>query len=179
MMFAFFHPYKILILIFALQNFINTKPKGKKSNSTKSVTNKLPDEILKVFNSTKQECINEILLIYQSDYKEQVTNPYSLLELQSKSLNKTMNQVTKKLSKYAFYEQKNFTGIRWTDPKLLNVNGEVKKMVQGYLQQISEHFESKYFNCKGNLPEFIVENYQNFFKKINEIKKMFSKFELF
>ena len=56
--------------------------------------------------------MNDINQIYKKDFKEALINTYKLLSNKEKSLNKIISQINKKLTKYDFYEQKNFTGMR-------------------------------------------------------------------
>jgi hypothetical protein len=86
-------------------------------------------------------------------------------------------QISKKLNKYNFYETKNFTGIRWINPK--SFPGEMKKLLENHFNQIVNYFENKYFNCRSSVPEFILENYNFVFNKLNEVKRIFSKFYIF
>jgi hypothetical protein len=183
---------KLVLLIFLFQ-IINSKSSERKARDSQSQLNnnnknstqtlkKLPDDIEAVFrhvvDNKSRECMNEILFIYKKDYKEiNTVKANRTLLNQEKFLNRTFVQISKKLNKYNFYEAKNFTGIRWVDPK--SYPGEMKKLLENYFQHVASYFEKKYFNCQNSVPEFIIENYNLFFAKINEIKKIFSKFHLF
>jgi len=149
-------------------------------NSDKKVKS-LPDDLDNAFRNLvdmkSKDCVNEIALIVKKDYKESFLNPYKVLANQEKYLNKTLTQISKKLTKYNFLEQKNFTGIRWINPK--SFSGEIKRLVELNFIHIIEYFEKNYYNCKNTVTEFILENFQYFFSKINEIKKIFQKFYLF
>lgn len=187
---------KLGVLIFLFQ-IINSKSSEKSSEkktreiqsqlknnfkNSPSTIKKLPDDIETVFrhvvDNKSKECMNEVLFVYKKDYKEFSTfNSNKTFYNQEKYLNRTLGIVSKKLNKYNFYETKNFTGIRWVEIK--SYPGEMKKLLETYFQHVANYFEKKYFNCQNSIPELIIDNYNLFFSKINEIKKHFSKFHMF
>lgn len=143
---------------------------------------RLPEEITQtiasLLNPESKECMSEIILIHRKDFlNSNQTNPYRSHANQEKYLNRTLIQVVRRINKYSFYANKNFTGIRWVDPK--NYNGEVRKLMQNYIQHISTYFEKNFFDTKSAVPEVILEQYQFFYNKFIELKKTFGKFYLF
>lgn len=181
-----FYLLKVVIFFYMFDLINNTKlPEKKFSYIT---PNNLPDELekhmLSLTNVKSKECLIEITLIHKKDFKDPFVIPYKNNKTLSTNLkeidnffNKTNKQLIKKTNKYSFLENKNFTGIRWVNPKTMQ--GEMKKLLQNYIQQLAEFFEKNYFNCKNTLPEFVFENFQFFFSKINEIKKIFKNYYLF
>jgi len=196
----------IILSIFKLINQIESnKQKEKKisKESLKYLSNNFPDELedLKKVITKKEskDCFNEILLIYRKDFLTNGgKNPYNSKnnQISEKYFQKASNKIWKKLNKISFLESKNFTGIRWIDFRSSN-NTELKRMMDHHLQMLSESFQKIYSNIKNNekpknisdgnstifmnLPEIIVDSYQFFYLKINELKKFFSssKFYLF
>jgi hypothetical protein len=190
-----------MLVLFLIFNIVTlTKlPEQKKSSAqpgerkSKSIPDDMEAILKSLIDSKSKECLNELLNIYKKDYKQLNSNsnsnlntnntlanstiPYRILPNQEKFLNRTSNQITKKLNKYNFLEGKNFTGIRWVNPK--DNKQELKKMLDFHLQHITEYYERNFYNCKNTVPEFVFENYQFFFQKIVEVKKIFQKFNLF
>ncbi len=162
-----------ILVIFYLFNFT----KLKKSSNRTNIPDELENSINTILDHRNKECIEEIGIIYKKDFKSSPIFPYQNISNQEKTLNRTLTRINKRLNKYNFYEGKNFTGIRWIDTK--SYNGEIKRIVEENLGNIIEFFEGKYIDCKNTLPEIIIENYQLFFNKVNEIKKVFQKFYLF
>lgn len=194
--------FVILLLYIHITN-INSKQKDKKihtkpKDSLKYLISKNhPDELQEIskiiVDKKTKDCFSEILQIFQKDFGGSKINPYTLknLKLTEKYFNKTNTQILKKLNKINFYENKNFTGVRWLEIKQNN-RSEIKHMINNHLTFLSDYIEKTYTKCPDskhkknyfnngmpNLPEIIVDNYQFFYNKITEIKKYFSKFYFF
>jgi len=197
----------ILLSIFILINK-SQSTKQKQKNSSKDTLKYLshsktyPDElddISKILGKQSKECFNEIVLIYARDFtQKEFKNPYNLKSnaITEKYFQKINNQIWKKLNKISFLESKNFTGIRWIEFKSSN-NTELKRMMDSHLQLLAESMQKNLITNEKtevsnkkqkkngpstvymNLPEIIVDSYQYFYSKINDLKKFFSKFYLY
>lgn len=186
------------------------------------------DEISNILDKDTKDCFQEVVNIYTRDFsnvKDKInlikTMPYT-----DKFFEKIDNHILKKINKINFYENKNFTGVRWIDFKSSN-NTELKRMMDSHLQLLANFIQQKFPNEEKqlsyiysnhenisnqnnnnkntnienkknsknrnkslnssdttapiimNLPEIIVDSYQYFYSKINDLKKSFSKFYLF
>jgi hypothetical protein len=175
------------------------------SQQTKNYPDEL-EEISKILSKKSKECFGEITQIYSKDFStNEGKSPY--LHKRNKALSekyfeKVNSQIWKKLNKISFLESKNFTGVRWIEFKSSN-NTELKRMMDSHLGLLSDFLQKNFLDKNANkkdhaakakkpnsnsysenvvqmnLPEIIVDSYQYFYSKINELKKFFSKFYLF
>lgn len=175
------------------------------SQQSKSYPDEL-EEISKILSKQSKSCFSEIVQIYAKDFStNEGKNPYVFKRNKALGENyfeKINSQIWKKLNKISFLESKNFTGVRWIEFKSSN-NTELKRMMDSHLGLLSDFMHKNFLrknvkknvtvkakkgNSNGinanaifymNLPEIIVDSYQYFYSKINELKKSFNKFYLF